>query len=115
MGSDHRKHRGAHPDDGVLFSGKQQQILRDALKDFAWLLDRNYPLFASLKLTGDHFNLTKRQRILLMRCACTEQQITLRAEKCQKLRDCQNTPLLIDGFNLLITLESALSGVRRHY
>ncbi len=106
---DKRKHRGQHPQDKKLFSKKQIPKILQAVRDFSLLLTKDYPPKSSLKLVGDKFNLTKRQRLAVMRCACSDQELKQRTKKCTHLEDIKSG-IMIDGYNLLITVESALSG-----
>jgi hypothetical protein len=108
---DKRKHRGQNPADKELFTPENVQKLRLAVTDFSLLLTHGYAPKSALKLVGDRFNLTARQRIPLMRCSCTDQQLAVRTDKKLSLTSASKaqTPLLIDGFNLLITIEAALS------
>ena len=101
---------GAHPKDETLFSDSQVTGLRLALRDYGWLLSQGYPVTASLKLVGDKFQLTDRQRLLLMRSACSEVQRERRSKSQRSPHSLAGQDLYLDGFNVLITIESALSG-----
>jgi hypothetical protein len=107
---DRRKHRGAHPQDSQLFSTENIPVLREALDDFTWLLSKGYPEKAALKLVGDRFRLKRRQRMAVNRCACSCQAAQNRWRRECSAGDISGKPMQIDGFNLLITIESALSG-----
>lgn len=105
-----QRHRGQHSQDAVLFAPEQHDKLRHAMHDVAWLLSRGYSLNASLKLVGDRFALRERQRLLVMRCVCSQQQQQTRQQKALNSSEVAGKELYIDGFNLLICIESALSG-----
>lgn len=105
-----QKHRGPHPSDFLLFSDKFLPDLRNATADLSWLLSRGYSEKAALKLTGDHFSLNERQRKAVMRCACSDQSLSIRQERHCSFENLKNEVILIDGFNVIITVESALSG-----
>ena len=107
---DKRKHRGPHPDDARLFAPKNTGVLRHAVADYSMLLSRGYPPKSSLKLVGDHFALTERQRLAIMRSACSDDQLAGRLAKRLDVGELKGRPIVIDGYNLLITIESALSG-----
>ena len=62
-----------------------------------------------MKLVGDRFQLVDRQRLLVTRCACSDSQRNSRKAKELQLDELAGQTIHIDGFNLLITLESALS------
>jgi hypothetical protein len=63
-----------------------------------------------LKLVGDRFSLTQRQRLAVMRAACSDQQRQSRRERQVPVEALSGRALAIDGYNLLITTEAALSG-----
>ena len=65
---------------------------------------------SSLKLVGDRYGLRERQRLAVSRCACSDQNRQRRKEHCIPVEQIQGQPLAVDGFNLIITVEAALSG-----
>ena len=103
------RHRGPHPKDEKIFAADHLPKLAAALKDYCWLLSKGYTPNASMKLVGDRFQLVDRQRLLVTRCACSDAQRENRQAKELQPGDLTGHTLHIDGFNLLITLESALS------
>lgn len=107
---DNRKHRGQHPADAKLFTEKTIPTIRRAVADLEWLLSRGYPERASVKLVGDRFRLRDRQRKAILRTACSDQDLVRRAEREVDAGQVKNQVLFLDGFNVLITVESALSG-----
>jgi hypothetical protein len=107
---DIRKHRGAHPEDRKLFSDDQLPALRDAVNELSWLLTRNYSMKGAVKLVGDRHALTDRQRLALSRAACSDQSKAQRAGTRVEIEELEEADLIIDGFNLIITIEAALSG-----
>ncbi len=107
---DRRKHRGMHPQDVHLFSDAELPRLRAAVADLSWLLTRGYPPDASLKLVGDRYRLRARQRLAVARCACSDQQRSDRLRRCCRAPLPAGTVVVIDGFNVLTTVEAALSG-----
>jgi hypothetical protein len=107
---EHRRHRGAHPKDQRLFDAALLPTLRRSVADLSWLLSRGYPAAASLKLVGDHFALKERQRLAVARAACSDQQRESRERTRLHLESVRGRDLLIDGFNIIVTTEAALSG-----
>ncbi|HKC88422.1 MAG TPA: DUF434 domain-containing protein [Blastocatellia bacterium] len=103
------RHRGAHPKDRRLFDAALLPALRGAVADLSWLLSRGYPAAASLKLVGDHFELKERQRLAVARTACSDQQRESRERTRLPLESINRQDLLIDGFNIIVTTEAALS------
>jgi hypothetical protein len=106
---DKRIHRGAHPQDKQLFSAKDIKYLREALLDYSLLLTKGYAKKSSLKLVGDKFSLTERQRLAIMRSACSDQQLNSRKKSQVELEHLSGQQIGIDGYNLLITIEAAMS------
>jgi hypothetical protein len=107
---DKRIHRGPHPDDAKIFGEGQIQNLKLAVEDFSLLLTKGYAEKSALKLVGDRFSLTQRQRLAVMRCSCSDEQLKCRKNSIIKLNEIEAKKIAIDGYNLLITIESALSG-----
>jgi hypothetical protein len=107
---DIRKHRGAHPDDKKLFAAEQLPSLRMAVGELSWLLTRDYSLKGALKLVGDRHTLTDRQRLAVARAACSDQSKERRAKTLISIESMNGESLIVDGFNLIITVEAALSG-----
>ncbi len=107
---DTRTHRGPHPQDSQLFGPRAIPRLRAAVADLSMLLTKGYAEKSSLKLVGDRFDLTHRQRLAVMRNACSDQQLESRLSRRVELADVAGRPLMIDGYNLLITTEAAISG-----
>ncbi len=108
--SDSRKHRGPHPHDADLFREEVHPTLREAVAHLSWLLTRGYAAPSALKLVGDRFSLRERQRRAVLRSACSDQSLADRAARRIPLSRLAGQTLDVDGFNLLTTVEAALSG-----
>ncbi len=106
---DKRKHRGAHPQDGSLFCRENIPALRQAAADYSLLLTKGYPQNAALKLVGDKFELTERQRLAVMRSSCSDARLAGRLIRQLQSAQLAGRDILIDGYNVLITIESAIS------
>jgi hypothetical protein len=104
-----QKHRGAHPSDEFLFSEQFQPLLRLAVKDLSWLLSKKYAEKAALKLVGDRYGLKERQRNAVMRCSCSDESMKARIATIVNPEALKDKSIVIDGFNLIITIETALS------
>ncbi|HEY0133903.1 MAG TPA: DUF434 domain-containing protein, partial [Nannocystis sp.] len=93
-------------------AAKELPALRAATADLSWLLSHGYAEQSALKLVGDRHELTVRQRQAVSRCACSDAARDRRLAR-RITRDeflARDPPTLaIDGFNCLITIESALS------
>ncbi len=104
------RHRGPHPQDANCFAAEKLDTLKTAVGELAWLLSRGYAMGASNELVGDHHQLTSRQRLAIARVVCVDEQIRKRQEKRVAVSDSKEKVVVIDGFNLLITIETALGG-----
>ena len=107
---DTRKHRGPHPTDVKLFAATEWPRLREAVCDLSWLLTRGYSETAALKLVGDRYRLTERQRKAVQRSACSDTALQDRQRKQLQPQQLQTEMLWVDGFNVLTTVEAALAG-----
>lgn len=84
--------------------------MNQAVDDHAWLLSRGYSVKATLALVGNRYRLSARQRQAVYRASCSDQSRDFRQEKEWRSTPLGSDPLIIDGYNLLITIEAALSG-----
>ncbi len=107
---DTREHRGPHPSDATLFGPESLPSLRAALSDFSLLLSKGYADKSALKLVGDRFSLTQRQRLAIMRSACSDRQLQSRLQHRVPVEMLAGQSMAVDGYNLLITIEAAMSG-----
>lgn len=107
---DHRRHRGPHPEDGQLFADANVPLLREAANDLAWLLSRGYASTSALKIVGDRYSLLARQRTAVARCTCSDGAASHRQRHQISADALENCQLWIDGYNVLTSLEAALSG-----
>jgi hypothetical protein len=111
-----QKHRGANPKDYAAFSEKNLDNLQQAVFDLSWLLSNGYSQNASLKLVGDKFSLTERQRKAINAASADKKSLELRQKNeieinstSDFIHHTSDFTLVIDGYNLLITIECALS------
>lgn len=107
---DKRTHRGAHPEDRKLFAGTEVPRLRRAVADLSWLLGRGYSDVSALKLVGDRYSLRQRQRVAVMRCACSDSAARDRLRRRCEPHEVRGQPIQLDGYNVLTTVETALAG-----
>ncbi len=107
---DRRTHRGPHPQDAEFFSAAALPRLRAATADLCWLLSRGYAGASSLKLVGDRCDLTVRQRTAVARCACSDGDLDERVCRRVEAGSLAERPIWLDGYNVLTTVEAALSG-----
>jgi hypothetical protein len=107
---DKRGHRGPDPRDGEAFGPSSWLALRGAVADLAWLLGRGYAPVSALKLVGDRWSLTERQRQAVRRAACSDEARERRRARQVATHSIAGKDVVIDGFNVLTTIEAALGG-----
>lgn len=107
---DRRRHRGPHPEDAEAFAPQAWPKLAEAVGDLSWLLSRGYAEKSALKLVGDRLGLTERQRLAVMRCACSDAALAGRRQREVPPAAVRGAGLLVDGYNVLTTIEAALAG-----
>ena len=107
---DTRRRRGPHPKDLVSFAEEALGSVRQGVADLSWLEGRGYPSKAALKLVGDRYALRDRQRKALQRCAAGDDKCRRRAERAVPIAKLAEERVVVDGYNVILTLEAALSG-----
>lgn len=107
---DTRSHRGPDPRDERAFGPDAHGPLRAAAADLSWLLGRGYAPVSALKLVGDRWSLTERQRMAVFRSACPDDALARRACRRVEPEELAGAAVAVDGFNLLTTVEAALGG-----
>ncbi|NER14263.1 DUF434 domain-containing protein [Leptobacterium flavescens] len=110
MSSSTRKRGKEGSDDRLFGTPAMQKKLKEAAGDMCYLLSRGYGERSSLQLVGNRYKLNVRQQKALLGMSAGSQQITSRRARLVSADALKDQSLSIDGFNLLIILESALSG-----
>lgn len=105
-----KRNRGPQPEDEACFGPAAVPDLRLAVNDYGYLQSRGYGYRSVTKIVGDRYQLNARQRTALQRIGAGDQEIATRQQKEVVAEALKDSRIAIDGFNLLITLESALSG-----
>ena len=85
-------------------------VLRQAVAELSWLLGRGYADRSALKLVGDRYALAQRQRTAVMRCTCTDMARIDRQARQIQPEHVGGKSLWLDGYNILTSVEAALSG-----
>lgn len=100
--------RGFVPTDEIEFDDKHVVLLKKAQKDILYLLEHGYPIKQASTFVGNHYMLSERQRLAVVRATSVEEAIKFRKDK--ELTDQTiGKQVFIDGLNTIITLEVALS------
>lgn len=101
--------RGFDENDKRWFSNEELIKLKKAKDEIEWLITRDYKMDHVIKFVGDRYQFSLRQRDALKRGACSEKSKVLRENKKLSLESLKEGSINIDGFNLIIALEVALS------
>jgi hypothetical protein len=80
--------------------------LMEAIEDLRYLLSRGYNRESAVRFVGDKHRVTLGERYVLMRGIFDKAEAESRREKLVKMRDIKGQTVSIDGYNLLITVES---------
>ncbi len=81
----------------------------DAVNDYRYLLEKAYPQKSILKIVGDKYQLNSTQRSILFRGITTKEKcLILRKKSIKNLKP--GSTLFIDGYNVIRTIGSYLSG-----
>ena len=83
---------------------------KNAIYDYIYFLEKEYPQKAILKLIGDRYLLSGIQRTMLYRGITTKENSLKRTSKLITENLLSNQILHIDGYNVLITIGSYLNG-----
>ncbi|MBR5046983.1 MAG: DUF434 domain-containing protein [Eubacterium sp.] len=100
--------RGYSPKDEEEFQ-RQADKLADAGRDLFYLVNRGYPAKNASVFIGNHYMLSERQRLALVRTVAPEDILAARRAK-EKTRLEPGSTVYIDCFNTIISLEIAFSG-----
>ena len=97
--------RGFVPEDERNFSPSALEILRTASSHVSYLINEGYDLKQVVTFVGNHFLLSERQRLAIMRSLATNEQLANRKRKELSPVSVSGSEVYIDGFNTIITLE----------
>lgn len=96
--------RGYVPEDEKNFSASALETIRIASRHISYLINEGYDLKSASTFVGNHFLLSERQRLAIVRSLATAEQLKTRREKEKEA----GTDVWVDGFNMIITLEVLL-------
>lgn len=88
----------------------KQDILSISAEDFRYLLGKGYPRAGALKFVSDHYRLYSKQRHILNRTVIKPEIVEKRKKKKIECDQITGRSLAIDGYNVLIGVETALEG-----
>lgn len=101
--------RGFVPEDERNFSPEALQLMRTASRHIRYLINEGYDLKSASTFVGNHYLLSERQRLAIMRSVATDDQVAARKNRQLQIEELAGQEVWIDGFNTIITLEVILS------
>ncbi|MFC7772674.1 DUF434 domain-containing protein [Flavobacterium sp. GCM10027622] len=101
--------RGKEAKDDQLFGETVKAVFTDALRDLHYLLSRKYSEKNALQVVGTRYRLTQRQNRALQCMGASQEQLDSVKEKELTVDKLAGQDLVLDGFNVLILLESLFS------
>ena len=99
--------RGYVPEDERNFSPAAIQIMKTSSRHICYLLNEGYDLKSASTFVGNHFVLSERQRLAIVRSVASDEQLKIR--KAKEKTSLEGAEVWIDGFNTVITLEVMFS------
>ena len=101
--------RGYVPEDERNFASEAIHIMQTASRHVRYLINEGYDLKQASTFVGNHFLLSERQRLAIMRSLATDEQLAGRRDRQVQITDLGEKEVWIDGFNTIITLEVMFS------
>jgi hypothetical protein len=84
--------------------------LERAAQDARYLVDRGYPKDSAINFVSNHYCLPKDQRAVLIRVIVESALACARKAKALSLEAFREGVVFVDGYNVLITVESQMAG-----
>lgn len=85
-----------------------REKLACAVNELRYLLDHGYPRDSAVNFVSNHYRLPLDQRHLLARCVFSKREVAEHRRKAVRASAVRGKRLGVDGYNVLITLESIL-------
>ena len=85
-------------------------MLRKAAEDARHLVNRGYPKTSAIRFVSDHYRLPEEHRFVLSRVVVGAKTAQLRKKKSVLPEALHDQEVLVDGYNVLITVESLIGG-----
>lgn len=102
--------RGGAVNDEKEFSQDALNKLKKASAHIRYLINEGYDIKSASVFVGNHFLLSERQRLAIVRSISSDKQFFARKDKECTADELEGKTVYIDGFNTIITLEIALCG-----
>ncbi|MBD3387769.1 MAG: DUF434 domain-containing protein [Candidatus Altiarchaeales archaeon] len=85
-------------------------MLSQAGEELKFLLDRGYNRESALRFVSNHYELPKKARNRILREIFSEAEIQETASKLYPINSISGNQMVVDGFNVLITVEEGMCG-----
>ncbi len=98
-------------DDFFNFSQREELLKEKLLKparDIRSILRWGYPKFSTIRFVADHFQLSLEERHILTRVIMPPDRVVSRINKKVTCTNIKNRNLLLDGYNVLLSVDSLL-------
>jgi len=82
--------------------------MEKAVRDLRYLLNQGYPRESAVNFISNHYRLPLKERHLLARCVFSKKEVVAHRRKAVGTEAVKGKRLGIDGYNVLITIESIL-------
>ena len=91
--------RGYVPEDERNFAPEAIHTMQTASRHVRYLINEDYDLKQASTFVGNHFLLSERQRLAIMRSLATDEQLAVRQSRQVQISDLEGKEVWIDGFN----------------
>ncbi|MBI2389388.1 MAG: DUF434 domain-containing protein [Deltaproteobacteria bacterium] len=98
------------PLDESRFTGAALARVIAGAEEVEWLLGRGYPLASAVSFVGGRHQLDERQRRAIARSVAAAEVAATRRARALRPEYVAGRALVVDGFNVLVTVEVALGG-----
>ena len=92
--------RGYVPEDERNFSPEAIHTMQTASRHVRYLINEGYDLKQASTFVGNHFRLSERQRLAIVRSVATDEQLAGRKARQIPISELDGKEVWIDGFNL---------------
>lgn len=84
--------------------------VEQGIHDLRYLLNQGYPRDSAVEFVSDHYRLRSEERHILFRCVFSTEDIEDHLSRLIDISEVEGKEVGIDGYNVLITVESILNG-----
>ncbi|SFM15986.1 DUF434 domain-containing protein [Methanolobus profundi] len=96
------------PEKNLPEENRTHRRIDEAATDIRYLLERGYRKDSAIRFVCDHHRIPQTERYILARTVCSSATASERKKKKLRCEQLKGRTVLVDGYNVLITLESLL-------